>query len=132
MHASMTLPGIFESEEYTFEPERVRAVLLRDKWHYVYRVEEKDRKDLVKTLENIRRKGDQLCRNRTDDEICADPSLRQYLPLRQYPERLSVKPFRTILIFGEQWCAWSESQDPIPALMEILVPWNQILALEVA
>jgi len=26
----------------------------------------------------------------------------------------------------------AEAQDPIPALMEILVPWNQILALEVA
>jgi hypothetical protein len=132
MHASMTLPGVLETEEYAFHPEKVRVVLLRDKWHYVNRPTEKDRTELVKTLENIRRKCDALCRNKTDDEICADSSLREYIPPRQHPERLTAKPFRTVLILGEQWCAWSESQDPIPALMEILVPWTKILALEVA
>src|SRR5882762_3718307 len=103
MHASTdTLPAVFETEEYEFVPQKVRRVLLRDgQWHYVYRPEEKDRTELAKTLEHVRRKCDQLCRDKTDAEVCA--ALPQYIPLRQHPSRLAAKPFRTVLILGEQW-----------------------------
>ncbi len=113
--------------------DNVRRVLLRDsQWHAVYKATEADREELTKTLEYIRRRCSQLCRNKTDNEIQAEPSLRELIPLRQRAERLAAKPFRTIVIQGERWAMWPEGQDPIPSLMQVVAPWREVMALEIA
>jgi hypothetical protein len=127
---TMNFPEAGQSTpEFTLS--QVRRVLLKDGvWHSVYRPEQKDKNGLVTALENIRRKCDQLCKFKTDDEICKDPGLREYIPMRSRPERLGAKPFREIRLNGERWVIWPESQDPIPALMQITAKWSEITALE--
>jgi hypothetical protein len=115
---------------HSIDFDHVRRILLRDnQWHFVYKPTEADREELAKTLVHVRRKCDALCKGKTDAEVVE--AMPGYFPGRQHPARLAAKPFRSILVQGERWAMWPEGQDPIPSLMQIMVPWREIMALEV-
>jgi hypothetical protein len=110
--------------------ENVRRVLLRDGWHTVYRTTKAERDGLAVTLKNLRKKLDNPnpAHPKTDEEMIAE--FPQFIPYAQNP-KLQPKPFRRVLLEGSPWAVWNESRDPIPVLAELMVPWHQILALDV-
>jgi hypothetical protein len=118
------------SDDYPIDFERVTRVLLRDGWHVVYKTSEKDRAGLATTLKNLRRKLDNPDpRNpKTDAEMIAQ--YPQFIPAKENPN-LQPRPFRTVTINGELWAVWNEDRSPVPVLAELMVPWHQILALDV-
>jgi hypothetical protein len=123
------LEEIAESD-YELDCSNVTRVLLRDGWHAVYKTTAEDRAALAVTLRNLRKKLDNPnpAHPKTDDEMIAQ--YPQFIPYRQNPA-LQPRPFRKVTIEGATWAVWNESREPIPILAELLVPWNQILALDV-
>jgi len=115
-----------ESIDYS----RVVRVLLRDGWHTVYRTTAADRDGLAVTLKNLRKKLDNPnpAHPKKDEEMITQ--YPQFIPYAQNP-KLQPKPFRRVLVEGAPWAVWNESRDPIPMLAELMVPWHQILALDV-
>ena len=114
--------------DYDLDCSNVARVLLRDGWHTVYATTEKDRATLPQTMANVRRKYSALAKDKTDQEVIAQ--LPQLFSYKERPD-LQPKPFRKVTIEGATWAVWNESRDPIPILAELVVPWNQILALDV-
>ena len=123
------LEEIAESD-YELDCSNVTRVLLRDGWHAVYKTTAEDRAALAVTLRNLRKKLDNPnpAHPKTDEEMIAQ--YPQFIPYRQNPG-LQPRPFRKVTIEGATWAVWNESREPIPILAELLVPWNQILALDV-
>lgn len=116
--------------DYELDCSNVTRVLLRDGWHAVYKTTAEDRAALVVTLRNLRKKLDNPnpAHPKTDEEMLAQ--YPQFIPYKQNPG-LQPQAFRKVTIEGATWAAWNESRYPVPILAELLVPWNQILALDV-
>lgn len=118
------------SSDYQIDFEKVTRVLLRDGWHTVYKTTEKDRAGLAITLQNLRRKLDNPDPRhpKTDAEMIRQ--YPQFIPYRQRPD-LQPRPFRKVTVDSQPWAVWNESREPVPILAEVLVPWHQILALDI-
>jgi hypothetical protein len=111
---------------------RVTRVLLRDGvWHSVYRIDaEKEQAALAETLAHVRRKFDQLCRNKSDAEVIA--AFPTYIPYRQHPA-MRPAPLQRITIHGQKWLRWNESREKESGaliLSEVLAPISEIAALD--
>lgn len=115
--------------EYDLDYSRVVRVLLRDGWHTVHKTTETDRSGLAVTIKNLRKKLDHPnpATPKTDEQMIAE--YPQFIPYKQHPG-LQPHPFRKVTIEGATWAAWDESREPVPILAQLLVPWNQILALD--
>jgi len=112
--------------------ERVTRVLLRDGvWHNVYRIDvKKEETALTETLSHIRRKYEQLCRNKSDAEVIA--TFPTYIPYRQHPA-MRPAPLQPITIGGQKWLRWNESREKESGaliLSEVLVPLSEVAALD--
>jgi len=120
------------SVDARFDYSQVRRVLLRDGvWHDVYRIDEaKEQTALAETLARIRRKFEQLCRNKSDAELVAQ--FPQYIPYREHPA-MRPSPLRQITINGEKWLRWNESREKESGALimsEVLAPMAEVAALD--